>query len=158
MAQRLDADNPLKDHRSRFHHPKLNGKPATYFCGNSLGLEPKTAKEFVNQELDDWAEFAVEGHFHAKTPWFSYQDVFPEPLSQVVGALPKEVTVMNGLTVNLHLLMVSFYVPKGKHYKIICEAKASPSDHCALESQVRFLGYEPAEAWPDRVWIHSETI
>lgn len=146
FAQRLDAEDPLKEYRNRFHHPKLNGKPATYFCGNSLGLEPKTAKEFVNQELDDWAEFAVEGHFHAKTPWFSYQDIFPEQLSKLVGALQKEVTVMNGLTVNLHLLMVSFYVPRGKRFKIICEAKAFPSDQYALESQVKFHGYEPEEA------------
>jgi len=88
----------------------------------------------------------VEGHFHAKTPWFSYQDIFPEQLSKLVGGLPKEVTVMNGLTVNLHLLMVSFYQPRGKRYKIICEAKAFPSDQYALESQVKHHGYQPEDA------------
>jgi kynureninase len=146
FAQRLDAEDPLKEYRNRFHHPKLKGKSATYFCGNSLGLEPKTAKEFVNQELDDWAELAVEGHFHAKTPWFSYQDIFPEQLSNVVGAQPKEVTVMNGLTVNLHLLMVSFYQPTKERYKIICEAKAFPSDQYALETQVKHHGLDPKDA------------
>lgn len=146
FAERLDNEDPLRDYRNRFHHPELNGQAATYFCGNSLGLAPKTAKASVNQELDDWAEFAVEGHFHAKTPWFSYQDIFPEQLSKLVGAQPKEVTVMNGLTVNLHLLMVSFYRPTEKRYKIICEAKAFPSDQYALESQVKFHGFDPKDA------------
>lgn len=146
FAQQLDAQDPLKDFRNRFHHPELDGKPAIYFCGNSLGLEPKTVKASIGQELDDWAEFAVEGHFNAKTPWFSYQDIFPEQLSKVVGARPDEVTVMNSLTVNLHLLMVSFYRPQPKRFKIICEAKAFPSDQYALESQVRFHGYRPEEA------------
>ena len=145
-AQQMDAADPLKEYRSRFHHPSMNGKPATYFCGNSLGLEPKTAKEFVNQELDDWAEFGVEGHFHAKTPWVSYQDIFPEKLSKLVGAQPKEVTVMNGLTVNLHLLMVSFYRPTKERFKIICEAKAFPSDQYALETQVKHHGLDPKDA------------
>ena len=145
-AQQMDAADPLKEYRSRFHHPSMNGKPATYFCGNSLGLEPKTAKEFVNQELDDWAEFGVDGHFHAKTPWVSYQDIFPEKLSKLVGAQPKEVTVMNGLTVNLHLLMVSFYRPTKERFKIICEAKAFPSDQYALETQVKHHGLDPKDA------------
>jgi len=146
FAQTQDANDPLKGLKNRFHHPNLNGKPATYFCGNSLGLAPKTAVENVNQELDDWAEFAVEGHFHAKTPWVSYQDIFPEQLSKLVGALPKEVTVMNGLTVNLHLLMVSFYQPTKERYKIICEAKAFPSDQYALETQVKHHGFKPEDA------------
>lgn len=146
FAQQLDQADPLKDYRTAFHHPKLNGKQATYFCGNSLGLEPKSTKEYVNQELDDWAELAVEGHFHAKNPWFSYQDIFPEQLSKIVGAQPKEVTVMNGLTVNLHLLMVSFYQPTKTRYKIICEAKAFPSDQYALETQVIHHGLDPKDA------------
>ena len=93
FAQQLDVIDPLKDYRNRFHHPKMNGKPATYFCGNSLGLAPKTALGNVNQELDDWAEFAVEGHFHAKTPWVSYQDIFPQQLSRLVGALDRKSVV-----------------------------------------------------------------
>lgn len=146
FAQSLDATDELKDYRNLFFHPKLNGKSTTYFCGNSLGLEPKAAKKYVSQELDDWAELAVEGHFHAKNPWFSYQDIFPEQLSQIVGAQPKEVTVMNGLTVNLHLLMVSFYKPTKERYKIICEAKAFPSDQYALETQVIHHGLDPKDA------------
>lgn len=146
FAQQLDAVDPLKEYRNRFHHPNLNDKTTTYFCGNSLGLEPKTARESVNQELDDWAEFGVEGHFNAKTPWVSYQDIFPEQLSKLVGAIPQEVTVMNGLTVNLHLLMVSFYQPTDTRYKIICEAKAFPSDQYALETQVKHHNLNPQDA------------
>ena len=143
FAQKLDQEDPLKDYSNRFHFPKTKSGTCRYFCGNSLGLEPKSARENVNQELDDWAEFGVEGHFDAKTPWFSYQDIFPEKLSKLVGALPSEITVMNGLTVNLNLLMVSFYRPSQARYKIVCEAKAFPSDQYALEQQVRFHGLDP---------------
>lgn len=146
FARELDAVDPLREYRDHFLHPQLDGKPARYFCGNSLGLQPRTVKDAVLQELDDWAEHAVEGHFKARTPWFSYQDGFAAPIGRLVGAHPHEVTVMNALTVNLHLLMVSFYRPQGKRFKIICEAKAFPSDQYAIESQVRFHGLDPKEA------------
>lgn len=145
-AQSLDRADTLRSYRNRFLHPKLNGKQARYFCGNSLGLQPKAVKSALQQELDDWAEHAVEGHFKAKNPWFSYQDMFAEPIARIVGAQPHEVTVMNALTVNLHLLMVSFYRPKGSRFKVICEAKAFPSDQYAIESQVRFHGLNPEDA------------
>jgi kynureninase len=146
FARQCDANDPLRAFRDRFHHPKLNGRTARYFCGNSLGLQPTSVKDALLQELDDWAEHAVEGHFKAKHPWFSYQDGLAGPVSRIVGAQPKEVTVMNALTVNLHLLMVSFYRPEGKRFKILCEAKAFPSDQYAIESQVRFHGHVPEEA------------
>lgn len=146
FAQHLDAVDPLRSYRELFHHPKLKGAPARYFCGNSLGLQPKSVKAAIAQELDDWAEHAVEGHFKAKNPWFSYQDAFAAPIARLAGATPKEVTVMNALTVNLHLLMVSFYRPDAKRFKIICEAKAFPSDQYAIESQVRAHGLHPKAA------------
>ncbi|MCF8258246.1 MAG: kynureninase [Flavobacteriales bacterium] len=146
FVQQLDTNDPLRSYRDRFHHPKLNGQTARYFCGNSLGLQPKSVKDAIAQELDDWAEHAVEGHFKAKNPWFNYQDAFAEPIGRIVGALPKEVTVMNALTVNLHLLMVSFYRPQSKRFKIVCEAKAFPSDQYAIESQVCHHGFYPKDA------------
>ena len=146
FAQHLDQQDPLKHFRRRFYIPQHNRKDWIYFTGNSLGLQPKTVKTFVEQELDDWAHLGVEGHFEARNPWFSYHEIFPEQLSRIVGCLPHEVVVMNQLTVNLHLQMITFYKPTPKKYKIICEAKAFPSDQYALESQVRFHGYDPAEA------------
>lgn len=146
FAQQLDANDPLRHFRERFHIPQINGADAIYFTGNSLGLQPKTTAQYVQQELNDWARYGVEGHFHAQHPWFSYHEIFPQQLSAIVGALPEEVVVMNQLTVNLHLLMVSFYQPDAKRYKILCEAKAFPSDQYAIESQVEFHGYEPGEA------------
>jgi kynureninase len=117
-----------------------------YFTGNSLGLQPKSAKKYVDEIMTDWANLAVEGHFFAEKPWWDYHDRFSEKLAKVVGAKPAEVTVMNTLTVNLHLLMVSFYRPAGKRFKIICEEKAFPSDQYMISSQVRFHGYEPEDA------------
>ena len=114
--------------------------------GNSLGLQPKKVKDYIQQQLDDWAKFGVEGYWQAKDPWINYHDDFKKPLSKIVGCLPDEVVVMNQLTVNLHLLMVSFYRPTKTRYKIICEAKAFPSDQYAFESQVRFHGLNPDEA------------
>lgn len=146
FAQELDTHDPLRHYRDLFHHPSLNGRQARYFCGNSLGLQPKSVRESIGQELDDWAEHAVEGHFKARNPWFSYQDAFAAPVSRLVGAQADEVTVMNALTVNLHLLMVSFYRPDAKRFKIICETKAFPSDQYAIESQVRCHDLDPAEA------------
>ncbi len=145
-AQSLDQQDTLKHFRDRFYIPQINGKDCIYFTGNSLGLQPKTTRSYVNAELDDWAALGVEGHLHAKNPWLSYHEIFPERLSKILGCLPSEVVAMNQLTVNLHLLMVSFYKPTKERYKIICEAKAFPSDQYVFHSQVKFHGYDPADA------------
>ena len=145
FALQFDKSDELSDHRQRFHIPTVNGKDALYFTGNSLGLQPKSVKSHLMQELDDWAKFGVEGHFEAKNPWVSYHKILSEPFARLVGAQPNEVVAMNGLSVNLHLMMVSFYQPKGKRTKIICEAKAFPSDQYMLESQVKFHGLNPEE-------------
>lgn len=142
-AQALDAADQLKQYRERFHFPTFTKNPVRYFTGNSLGLQPKTAREKVNLELDDWAKWGVEGHFHGTNPWYKYHEFLTEASAKIVGALPKEVVVTHSLTTNLHLLMVSFYRPEGKRTKILCEAKAFPSDLYALESQVRFHGLNP---------------
>lgn len=141
----MDASDPLASFRSKYHIPQHNGRDAVYFTGNSLGLQPKATQAYLQQELDDWAKYGVDGHFEAKNPWFAYHEQFAEPVANVVGAQPNEVVVMNGLTVNLHLLMASFYRPEGKRNKILCEAKAFPSDQYALESQARFHGFSPDE-------------
>lgn len=146
FARQLDKHDPLKQFREQFYIPIINGKDAIYFAGNSLGLQPRSVQDFVVNELEDWANFAVEGHFHAGNPWFSYHELFPPLLKNIVGALPEEIVVMNHLTVNLHLLMTSFYRPTQKRYRIICEAKAFPSDQYALESQARIHGFDPADA------------
>jgi kynureninase len=142
FAQQLDVQDELSHYREAFIFPQHNHKNVIYFTGNSLGLQPKSARKYVNEIMDDWANLAVEGHFYAQKPWWDYQERFAEPLSKIVGAKPSEVTVMNTLTVNLHLLMVSFYRPTKKRYKIICEEKAFPSDQYMLQSQVRFHGYD----------------
>jgi kynureninase len=146
FAQQLDANDPLKTFRNKFFIPQHNGRDSIYFTGNSLGLQPKSTSEYIRAELDDWAALGVEGHFKGKRPWVSYHEIFPQQLSKIVGCLPEEVIVMNQLTVNLHLLLVSFYRPSKQRYKIICEEKAFPSDQYALESQVRYHGLDPAEA------------
>jgi len=146
FADQLDEQDELKHFRDQFYIPIINGREAVYLTGNSLGLQPKTTQDAVVNELEDWANFGVEGHFHARQPWFSYHEMFPQYLSPVVGALPEEIVVMNQLTVNLHLLMTSFYRPTKERYKIICEAKAFPSDQYALESQVKLHGYNPEDA------------
>lgn len=136
-----DKSDPIQHFRDRFHIPKQsNGDDAIYFTGNSLGLQPKTARGYVEQELDDWARLAVEGHIHAKNPWLPYHEFVTEPLARLVGAKPIEVVAMNSLTVNLHLLMVSFYRPTAERYKIVIEKGAFPSDQYAVESQLRFHG------------------
>ncbi|HEU4717739.1 MAG TPA: kynureninase [Bacteroidia bacterium] len=145
-ARQMDAADPLKKFRERFHFPQFNGEDVLYFTGNSLGLQPKTAREYILQELDDWAKLGVEGHFHGKRPWFSYHEFLTEKTARLVGAKDIEVVVMNQLTVNVHLLMVSFYRPRGLRYKIITEQKAFPSDQYAVASQVKFHGYDPEEA------------
>ncbi len=146
FARDLDKKDPLKSFRKKFFIPKYKGKDTIYFTGNSLGLQPRSTKSYVQQELEDWAKLGVEGHFHAKNPWMPYHEKFSKPIAAIVGAKPHEVVVMNQLTVNLHLLMVTFYKPTKKRYKIICEAKAFPSDQYALASQVRFHGFDPAKS------------
>ena len=138
FAKKLDALDPLQDFRSKFNFPTFHEKTVRYFTGNSLGLQPKKAVEYVNEELQNWAKFGVEGHFLSERPWFAYHENLTQLTANVVGALPIEVVVTHSLTTNLHLLMVSFYQPKGRRTKILCEAKAFPSDQYALESQVNF--------------------
>ena len=145
-AQQLDEQDSLKHFRDQFYMPIVNGKTCIYFTGNSLGLQPKKTQDYVLDELEDWASHGVEGHFNARTPWVSYHEIFEEQLAEIVGALPEEIVVMNQLTVNLHLLMISFYRPTKERYKIICEAKAFPSDQYAFQSQVKLHGYHPEEA------------
>lgn len=146
FAKQLDEQDELKSFREKFYFPIINGKECIYFTGNSLGLQPKTTQDYVVNELEDWATFGVEGHFHARKPWMPYHEIFPKQLSAIIGCKENEVVVMNQLTVNLHLLMVTFYRPTKERYKIICEAKAFPSDQYALESQVRFHGFDPEDA------------
>ena len=145
FARQLDQNDLLSSFRNKFYIPLIHGKECIYFTGNSLGLQPKTVKKYVDQELEDWARMGVEGHLHARNPWMPYHELFPQQISKIVGSLPEEVVVMNQLTVNLHLLMVSFYRPTQQRYKIICEAKAFPSDQYAMESQVKIAGFNPED-------------
>jgi kynureninase len=144
FAQELDQQDPLASFRSRFHFPTFHNENPVYFTGNSLGLQPKTAATYIQEELNAWANYGVEGHFLAKRPWFSYHENLTNMAAKVVGALPIEVVITHSLTTNLHLLMVSFYRPSGKRVKILCEEKAFPSDQYALASQISFHGL-PAE-------------
>jgi len=150
FAQELDKQDELSKYKDEFIFPKVKDKEVIYFTGNSLGLQPKTAKKYVDEVMDDWANLAVEGHFYADKPWWDYHERFCEPLGKIVGAKPSEVGVMNTLTVNLHLLMVSFYRPTAKRFKIICEEKAFPSDQYMFQSQVDFhskgVGFNKEEA------------
>lgn len=146
FARQLDQNDPLRDYRQRFHLPmQKSGEPYVYLCGNSLGLQPKSTRAFIEQELSDWENLGVEGHFHAKNPWMPYHEFLAESTARLVGAKPSEVVVMNALSVNLHLLMVSFYRPTAERYKIIIEADAFPSDQYAVKSQLRFHGFDPAD-------------
>ena len=145
FAQRADAEDELSRFRNQFLFPQYKGENCLYFTGNSLGLQPKTARDVLLQELEDWAEFGVEGHFQARNPWYSYHESLMEPMAGIVGAKKNEVVAMNGLTTNLHLLLVSFFRPKNKRTKIICEAKAFPSDRYVLDSQLQFHGLDPKE-------------
>jgi kynureninase len=143
FSREMDEKDPLKSFRDRFHFPNFHSKEVVYFTGNSLGLQPKTTEKYIKEELDAWAKFGVEGHFLADKPWFSYHEFLSEKAAKIVGAKKEEVVITHSLTTNLHLLMVSFYRPEGKRTKIICEAKAFPSDQYALESQVKFHGLDP---------------
>jgi kynureninase len=145
FAVQLDKDDLLKRFRSRFYIPVVYGKESIYFTGNSLGLQPKTAQEYVLNEMEDWANFGVEGHFHARHPWIKYHEMFPQKLAPILGAKQEEIVVMNQLTINLHLLLITFYRPTKQRYKIICEAKAFPSDQYALHSQAALHGLNPHE-------------
>ena len=149
FAKQLDAQDELFKYRDEFIFPTVNGTKVIYFTGNSLGLQPKRTKAYVDEVMNDWANLAVEGHFYADKPWWDYHERFAVPLSGIVGAKPSEITVMNTLTVNLHLMMVSFYRPTPKKYKILCEEKAFPSDQYMFQSQALFhaqhLGINPSE-------------
>lgn len=146
-AKKMDEADPLKKFREQFYFPVDGNQNAKlYFCGNSLGLQPKTANSYLQQELEDWQKFGVEGHFQAKNPWFHYHKFLSDQLGKLVGGNAHEVIAMNSLTVNLHLLMVSFYRPTSTKYKILIENAAFPSDHYAVESQVRHHGLKPGEA------------
>ncbi|MDR2223298.1 MAG: kynureninase [Flavobacteriaceae bacterium] len=145
FAQQMDAQDELAHYRDAFNFPKINGKQAIYFTGNSLGLQPKCAVDYVNEVMQDWAELAVEGHFHANKSWWDYHERFNAPLSKIVGAKENEITVMNTLTVNLHLMMMTFYQPTSKRFKILCEEKAFPSDQYLIQTQVKLHGLDPQE-------------
>ena len=146
FALELDSKDELSVFRDEFIFPKHNEKNVIYFTGNSLGLQSKRSRKYVDEVMDDWASLAVEGHFHANKPWWDYHERFAHPLGKLVGAKPSEITVMNTLTVNLHLLMVSFYRPTKTRYKIICEEKAFPSDQYMFQSQVHFHGFKSEDA------------
>ena len=146
-AKSLDVQDPLQKYRALFSIPKKkNGEEHIYLCGNSLGLMPYRAQEYVNQEMEDWGKYGVEGHFHARHPWMPYHEFLTDKMARVVGALPHEVIVMNSLTANLHLMMVSFYRPTAERFKILIDYSPFPSDRYAVESQAKFHGYDPKVA------------
>ncbi|NNC95615.1 MAG: kynureninase [Chitinophagales bacterium] len=144
-AQEADAQDPLKSFRSKFHIPQHKGKDCIYFTGNSLGLLPKNTEKAVLQELEDWRKMGVEGHMNAKNPWFYYHNFVSDSLAKIVGAKPTEVVAMNSLTVNLNLMMVSFYQPNGNRKRILVENNPFPSDYYAIEQQIKFHGHDPEE-------------
>ncbi|MBA4055685.1 MAG: kynureninase [Marivirga sp.] len=146
FAKKMDREDPLRNFRKKFLIPQSNGTPIIYFTGNSLGLQPKTIKQFITEELDDWAALGVEGHLHSRRPWLYYHKFTKGILAKLVGGRASEVVAMNQLTVNLHLMMVSFYRPTKKRYKILTEAGAFSSDQYAFESQMKFHGLDPQKA------------
>jgi len=147
FALAMDARDPLAKYRERFCFPKTkSGEACIYLCGHSLGLQPKTVSKYVEQELKDWSELGVEGHFRARNPWMPYHRLLTQQTASLVGATPKEVVVMNSLTVNLHLMMVSFYRPTSQRHKILVERGAFPSDQYAVQSQISFHGFSPASS------------
>src|SRR5215212_9143836 len=145
FSKSLDEEDPLKRFRTEFIIPSKDDKELIYFLGNSLGLQPKRTPLYIMQILDQWNHYGVEAFFMGEQPWIDYHDQLTQPLSKIVGALPQEIVVMNQLTVNLHLLLISFYNPSGKRNKIICESKAFPSDQYMLETHVRQRGLDPQE-------------
>ncbi|TVZ51955.1 kynureninase [Dokdonia sp. Hel_I_53] len=144
FAKAQDQQDPLKSYRDQFYIPVDNDEnELIYFCGNSLGCQPKVVAQYIEQELNDWANLGVEGHFDAENPWMPYHEELAKPMAEIVGAKPHEVVVMNTLTTNLHLMMVSFYNPTKKRHKIVIESDAFPSDKYAVESQIRQRGFNP---------------
>ena len=147
FAAEMDARDPLAEFRQRFYFPKsADGTSCVYLCGHSLGLQPKTVREYVESELKDWELLGVEGHFRGSHPWLGYHRFLSEQTARLVGAKPAEVVVMNSLTVNLHLMMVSFYRPTSQRFKIVIEGSAFPSDQYAVKSQLQYHGFDPANA------------
>jgi len=147
FALGLDSEDSLRRFRDQFHIPlSRENEPLIYFCGNSLGLMPKTAKRLVEEELDDWAKLGVDAHLSGRTPWYSYHETLREPAARLVGAQPNEVVCMNSLTVNLHLMMATFYRPTKTRFKILMEAPAFPSDTYAIKSQIIHHGFDPESA------------
>ncbi|GAA4841062.1 kynureninase [Algivirga pacifica] len=158
-ALEMDQKDPLRQYRDEFYIPlQSDNRPYLYFCGNSLGLQPKKIRAYVEQELLDWQNLGVEGHFHAKNPWMPYHALLTEKMASIVGGHSKEVVVMNTLTVNLHLMMVSFYRPTSKRFKILMEYSAFPSDQYAVQSQVKYHGYDPEEAIIELIPREGETL
>jgi kynureninase len=165
FAAAQTARDPLAHFRERFHIPKMpDGSDCIYLCGQSLGLQPKSTREYVEQELQDWARLGVDAQLHARNPWIPYHEILTAPISRLVGALPIEVVAMNSLTVNLHLMMVSFYRPTPQRHKVLIEANAFPSDQYAVKSQIQYQGYDPANSLievaprPGESAIRSEDI
>jgi kynureninase len=143
----LDAADPLAAYRDAFLLPRQpDGRPAVYFCGHSLGLQPRALRPLLEQELDDWARLGVEAHFHGTTPWYSYHEVFRDTGARLVGARPGEVVMMNSLTVNLHLMLVTFYRPRPDRFKVLVDEPVFPSDLYAVTSQLQLHGLHPADA------------
>ncbi len=158
-AKELDQKDPLAHFRNKFHIPKnADGEEWLYFTGNSLGLQPKQTKNHIHQELDDWANLGVEGHFEAKNPWMPYHEFLTESMAEIVGAKPIEVVIMNTLTTNLHLMMVSFYQPTKTKFKIVIESAAFPSDRYAVETQLQFHGFDPTESLIEWLPRKGETL
>jgi kynureninase len=164
FADRLDAADPLADMRRHFHIPPHDDGETIYLCGNSLGLQPKEAQRLLDEEMEDWRRYGVEGHFNARRPWMPYHEMFAEPLAELIGAKPLEVACANTLTVNLHLMMVSFYAPTKDRYRLVIEKPAFPSDRYAAESQVLYHGLDPRDALVEiaprdgESWIRSDDI
>jgi kynureninase len=147
FARQMDAQDPLAKFRDRFHIPKKkDGADCVYLCGHSLGLQPKSAASYVTQELNEWAQLGVEAHFRGQNPWVTYHRLLTRQTVELVGAEPSEVVVMNSLTVNLHLMMASFYRPSAERHKILIEGGAFPSDQYAVKSQIKFHGFDPASS------------
>src|SRR5438876_1959052 len=147
FAREMDAQDPQRDFREQFHLPVgKDGKPLIYFGGNSLGLMPKSARQVVEEELDNWAKLGVDAHHATGTPWYSYHESLRQPTAQLVGAKPLEVVCMNSLTVNLHLMMATFYRPTKSRFKILMEEPAFPSDNYAIKTQIAHHGLDPKDA------------
>ena len=163
QAQTLDREDVLAKFRNYFFIPQIDGKDSIYLCGNSLGLMPKQTPQYIDQELEDWRHLGVEGHLHAKNPWLPYHEILTQQMANIVGGKPSEVVVMNSLTVNIHLMMVTFYRPTKTKYKILVDYSLFPSDRYAILSQLHFHGYGPEgmiELSPDEgtEYVSRETI